>query len=151
MARDAEHIEQCLLFDWAERASGRIPELRLMYAVPNFAGFHGSARARLASGVRAKREGRKAGVPDVFLPAARGVYHGLYIEMKDPAKRPKREGSSGGVRPDQAEWHVALRAQGYYVAVCWTWTDARDTIERYLGLGVGRQLAELPAAIRGIT
>ena len=29
-----------------------------------------------------KRQGVKAGVPDLHLPVARGGYHGLYIELK---------------------------------------------------------------------
>ena len=29
-----------------------------------------------------KRQGVKAGVPDIMLPAARAGYHGLYIELK---------------------------------------------------------------------
>lgn len=140
MTRDAEHIEQSMLFQWAALAEGKYPELHWMYAVPNFAGHHGSKVARLRSGARAKAEGRKKGVPDVVLPAARGEYHGLYIEMKDPVKRPKRDGA-GGVQPEQREWHAYLRGAGYAVFVCYTWEDARDLIVQYLELAPGRRLS----------
>jgi len=35
---------------------------------------------------RFKREGVLAGVSDIFVPVARGEFHGLYIEMKSQAE-----------------------------------------------------------------
>ena len=79
--RDAEHIEQSLLFQWAEHASGRYPELKLLFAIPNFSGRLGKVpplAARIQAG-KLKREGRKRGVPDICLPVARGGFHALYV------------------------------------------------------------------------
>ncbi len=113
-----EHHEQALLAKWAELASGRTPELGLLFAIPN--GGHRDVR----TAARLKAEGVKAGVPDLCLPVARGGYHGLWIELK--------AGPTGRVQPSQRAWHAALRAQGYAVRVAFGWEAARDVIERYL-------------------
>lgn len=123
--RDLEHQEQSLLFQWAELASGRLPELKLLFAIPNFAGHHGSKAARMRSGGRAKAEGRKKGVPDVFLPVARGRYHGLFLELKAEGGKPK---------PEQKAWLVALREEGYRAEVAVGWEAAASAIESYLAL-----------------
>ena len=66
---EAEH--QAALFRWASLVSLRLPELRLLFAVPNGGHRHRAVAARL------KDEGVKAGVPDLFLPVPRGAFHGL--------------------------------------------------------------------------
>lgn len=71
-----ESVEQQCLFRWAAFQSGKYPELKLLYHVPN-----GGSRKKSEAG-RFKAEGVKAGVPDLCLPVARGGYHGLYIELK---------------------------------------------------------------------
>ena len=105
-----EHEEQAAVFTWIESAASRWPELHTAFAIPNFAGHMGRASTRLRAGAKAKREGRKAGVPDLVLPVARHEYHGLFIEMK------RQRG--GSVSPEQKDWHHALREQGYAVYVC---------------------------------
>lgn len=123
--KDEEHQEQSLLFQWIDLQMGRIPELENFYAVPNFSGFVGGEKARLAAGARLKREGRRKGVPDVNGDVARGGYHGLRIEMKT---------DDGVLSADQKRWHKRLRAAGYRVEVCRTWEAARDVILGYLGV-----------------
>ena len=66
-------------------------------------------------------------MPDLFLPAARENFHGLYIEMKRKA--------GGRVSADQKVWIDALSKQGYAVRVCLGWEDAARTLEKYLQLG----------------
>ena len=139
---EPEHVEQAMLFDWAERASGRTPELKLLFAIPNAGGYTGGFKANVARVMKMKREGVKSGVPDLMWPVARGRYHGLFIEMK--------AGPTSRVRPEQKEWHAALRAQGYAVRVSYSWDAARDTIERYNGLGAGSALTEPTEPIRGV-
>jgi hypothetical protein len=124
-SRDVEHHEQALLVQWATLASGRVPALRLLYAIPNFAGFHGSTKARLRSGARAKAEGRRAGFPDLCLPVARGDWHALYVELKAP---------DGHTTPAQQAWIRALREAGNAAVVAVGWEAARAQIERYLAL-----------------
>ena len=113
-----ESVEQQCLFRWASYAVGRLPELALMFHIPN-----GGTRAKSEAG-RFKAEGVKAGVPDIFLPAPRGGYAGLFIEMK------RRK--NGRVSIDQATWLKALEKQGYKAIVAHGWEEARDEIEGYL-------------------
>ena len=113
-----ESEEQQALFQWAAIAERQHPEIRLLHAIPN-----GGKRNKVTAAIL-KAEGVKSGVPDMCLPVARGRYHGLYIELK------RRKG--GRVSPEQAVWLRALGKQGYRVAVCLGWIEARETIERYL-------------------
>ena len=110
-----ESVEQQLLFRWARFYVSKYPELALLYHIPN-----GGSRRKSEAG-RFKAEGVKAGVPDLFLPAARGNFHGLYIEMKRKA--------GGRVSADQKVWIDALSKQGYAVRVCLGWEDAARTLE----------------------
>lgn len=115
-----ESEEQQALFQWAAWQSGNHPELALMYHIPN-----GGSRGKAEAG-RFRAEGVKAGVPDIFLPAARGGYHGLYIEMKRLEKSKTSK--------EQLIWHENLSKQGYFVAVCKGWEKASQTILAYLRL-----------------
>lgn len=122
-ARDAmpvpsESVEQQRLFQWARMASGKWPELELMYHIPN------EGKRTRAGGGRMKAEGLKKGVPDICLPVARGEHHGLYIELK-------REKNSKVTR-EQLEWIEALVNQGYVAAVCRGCGEAIDLITGYL-------------------
>ena len=73
---------------------------------------------------RMKREGVLAGVSDVFLPVAKGEFHGLYIELK---------ATKGGKLSDAQRWFIAeTTKQGYYSTVCVGWVEASETIKRYL-------------------
>ena len=109
-----EHEEQVTLFTWFRKRYAGM----LMYAIPN-----GGARSSI-TGARLRDEGVLAGVPDIFLPCPSGGKHGLYIEMK------RQKG--GRVSAPQKAVMQALRMQGYEVAVCHGWQEARGCIEQYL-------------------
>jgi hypothetical protein len=113
----SEHSEQSALIQWAAMQEARYPELRLLFAIPN-----GSARDKI-TGALLKREGVKAGVPDLFLPVARGGHHGLFIELKVGRNKPAEK---------QAAWLDALTQAGYLAVACWGWWEAREVIEEYL-------------------
>ena len=117
-----EAREQEALFRWAEYERGKWPELAAMYHIPN-----GGSRNK-AEAARLKAQGVRAGVPDICLPAARGCYHGLYIELK------RRNG--GRVSEAQREWIEYLENAGYCARVCHGWDEARETIEKYLAAGM---------------
>lgn len=119
-----EHQEQVAVFDWAGFATGRWPELALLYAIPNGGERHPAVAVRL------KAEGMKAGVPDLCLPVARGGYHGLYIELKRPA---------GRLSPKQRHWLLALEREGYRAAMVRGWSAAQRLIEDYLAAGVTKR------------
>ena len=116
--KNLEHQEQAALMRWAEYQSKKLPELALLFAIPN-----GGFRSKATAG-RLKAEGVKAGVPDIFLPVARGEFHGLFIEMKAGRNKPTAT---------QSAWLYHLSQQGYKVAVCYGWEAARDMITEYLG------------------
>lgn len=128
MAPPLETEEQQSLFAWADLVKGRMPELRDMFAVPN------ASRRSPRIGAQMKREGMKAGVPDIVLPHARGGYHALYIEMKRRRVAGERVEFRAGTRPreNQRDWHERLQAAGNRVQVCYGWEDARGVIEQYL-------------------
>ena len=116
-----ESVEQQSLFRWAAYQSGKYPELKLLYHVPN-----GGSRNKAEAG-RFKAEGVKAGVPDLCLPVPRGEFHGLYIELK------RLRGSR--TSEDQILWMEELSKQGYCVALCKGWEVAAKTITDYLERG----------------
>ncbi len=117
MRTPSESAEQIELFRWAAYLFGKYPELKLMHHIPN-----GGNRSQ-SEGARFKREGVLAGVSDIFLPIAKGGYHGLYIEMK---------AKNGRLSPSQKWWIEEVTKQGYLAKVCFGWEMAKDVIVKYL-------------------
>lgn len=115
-----EAQEQEALFNWCQYMQGRFPELRLLLHIPNGGSRHPAEAHNL------RKQGVKAGVPDLMLPVARGGFHGLFIEMK-------RE-KGGRISDDQRAWIDKLKAQGYMAVVCKGEKAAERTLEDYLGL-----------------
>ena len=114
---DDESGHQEALFSWAAYNMQRLPELEYLHHVPN-----GGKRDK-ATAVALKRQGVKAGVPDIVLPVPKGEYHGLYIELK---------AGSNKATDNQKKWLKFLRQQGHYTAICYSWQLAAELIERYL-------------------
>jgi hypothetical protein len=114
---DDESGQQEALFVWAAYNTQRMPELEYMHHIPN----GGKRDAKTA--VALKRQGVKAGVPDICLPAPRGEYHGLYIELKAGKNKTTEK---------QSHWLEYLHDHGYYTAICYGWELAAELIERYL-------------------
>lgn len=90
---------------------------KMLFSIPN-----GGAR-HIATAKTMKRTGTKPGVPDMFLPVAKTIYHGLFIEMKS---------QKGRVTSPQKVWHAKLIDQGYCVKICRSAEDAIFTIKSYL-------------------
>lgn len=129
-----EHEEQQVLMAWALVAEemqsdpARRLALRWTHAIPN--GFYRGFAARR----KAKEEGVKAGILDVFVPSpelGRGIrsgrtkYFGLYIEMK-------RRGET--LRSGQSEFMDYLDLVHYRNALCYTWQAAARIIVEHLDL-----------------
>jgi hypothetical protein len=93
-----------------------------IFAVPNFAGHHGSAVARMRSGARAKAEGRRKGVPDIVFAFPASGYHGLFVECKT---------DKGHLQPEQRAWLQTLATWGYAVAVCRSADEIWHAFSRY--------------------
>jgi hypothetical protein len=93
-----------------------MPELKNMFAVPN-----GGLRHK-AVAMKLKNSGAKAGVPDIFLAYPKGVYAGLWIEMKYGKNK---------TTPLQRDWINRLQDAGYRVEVCYG-DEAWEVILDYL-------------------
>jgi hypothetical protein len=113
-----EAQEQEALFRWAAFARGKHPELALLYHIPN-----GGSRHKLEA-ANMKRQGVRAGVPDLCLPVPRGGYGALYIELKRTR--------GGRLNSEQENWLEMLRTAGNAAVVCYGWEDAKAQIEAYL-------------------
>jgi hypothetical protein len=88
-----------------------------MHHIPN------GGKRDITTAKRLKAEGVKAGVPDICIPVPRGNYHGMYIELKATGNK---------TTANQNTWIAALKAQGYYVIVCYGWDAASKEILKYL-------------------
>ena len=113
-----EADEQKLLFEWAEYAEVLYPELELLHHLVN------EGKRSYRAGYELRKQGMRAGVPDVCLPVARGQYHALYIEMKR---------KKGGTVSEQQRWWIdKLNAVGNKAVVCHGFDEAKDAILAYL-------------------
>lgn len=113
---------------WEIRCEGE-PRLKWLHAVHNQG--HGDA----IRGAKAKAEGVKAGVADLFLPVPGVVieggffvkqYHGLYIELK---RLDKSKTSS-----EQLEFKRDVEDRDYRHVIAKGWREARSALLTYLGL-----------------
>jgi len=113
----SEHEEQAALFQWVNLNLKKYPALSLMFAVPN------GGKRHLGTAIKLKKEGVRAGVPDICLPVPRGKFAGLWIEMKVGKNKPS---------PVQKAWIYGLQSVGHRVEVCYSFEEAKDAILDYL-------------------
>ncbi len=111
---------QIMIFDWASMMINKYPELKLMHHIPN--GTYKSMKGA----IKAKAEGLKSGVPDICLPAPKGKYHGLYLELKATKKNKPSN--------NQKWWIEELNNQGYKAEVAYGFDEAINIIKNYLEL-----------------
>lgn len=76
-------------------------------------------------GAKLSAAGLCKGFPDLTLHVARGGFHSLHIELKQPGKKPK---------PEQLEVHEALRSQGSRVVWLDNLEEGKKEIQNYLEL-----------------
>lgn len=110
MIKRSEATEQEAVVQYCE--FNRIP----IFAIPN-----GGKRNKLEA-VNLKRQGVKAGVPDLFVPVARRGFHGLFIEMKYGRNK---------TTPAQEAWLCDLSYQGYLAKVCNGYGEAVELLKYY--------------------
>lgn len=155
-AKASEHSHQVALLMWANMAcnyglkasldnysynvfghaqellkenNDQIPQLKWLHAI------HNQGHGDKIRGGKAKAEGVKPGVFDLFLPVPisldgefngalpRRLYHGLYLELKVGKNQPSEK---------QNEFAADMGAAGYQTAVAWGWLEAREKILDYL-------------------
>lgn len=118
-AMRSEDTEQINVVSWASWNVNRYPELKWLHHVPN-----GGSRNKQEA-VKLKQMGVKAGVSDLCLPYPKGMYCGLYIEMKFGNNRQQ---------DTQKEFLADMAVAGHFVATCYSAEEAIKVLEEYLNL-----------------
>lgn len=108
-----EHDEQVKLFKMAANNN----YLSFMFAIPNGGHRH------IATAIKLKLEGVKAGVADIFLPLPISKRHGLFIEMKAPNKKQSDK---------QIAFMNHVRANNYCYVLCYSADEAIKKIDEYI-------------------
>ena len=122
-----ERYEQEAFFSWVRtvRYCGE-PILEDCHAIPNGSFLAGDASRRAIQGDALRRQGVKAGYPDVAIDIAVEPYHGMRIEVK-------RIGAPTPP-PHQVAAQERLRYRGYRVDVCYGFEQMREATLQYLGI-----------------
>lgn len=107
-----EAQEQVAVVEYCEWR--RIP----CFHIPN--GGHRDVR----TAYQLKRQGVKAGVPDLCIPVPSKGYHGLYIEMK--------RADGGRLSREQEGWLRLLSENGYRAEACHGADEAIALIDAYV-------------------
>lgn len=89
----------------------------LIFAIPN-----GGARSAI-TGAILKREGALAGVADLFIGARKGLFCGLFIEMKLPDTKQS---------PQQKDFQKAALEAGYCYKISRTYEEFQQMVRDYL-------------------
>jgi len=132
IAGSSEQSHQMAFAQWvALQGRHELPDLELMFAIPNGEERTPSVAARL------KAQLVRRGVPDLFWSVPAGEFHGLYIEMKRPALRPRTPQGADGRSDEQQVMGAHLQAQGYAVVVAYDWLEAVAVVRWYHGLRRG--------------
>ena len=126
-----ETTEQIELFTWAKRLEKWIPELSLMYHVPN--------EGKRTNGAVLKAAGLKTGVPDICLPVARKGFNALYIEMKFGNNKPTKA---------QKEYISNLRKEGNKAEITYGADQAKEIIRHYLAKAENFDLINCEEAVK---
>ena len=115
----SEDTEQINVIQWAGWNMNRYPELKWLHHCPN-----GGSRNRNEA-VKFKQMGVRAGVSDLCLPYPKGMYCGLYIEMKYGDNR---------LQDTQKEFLADMAEAGHFVVTCYSAEEAIRILEEYLSL-----------------
>lgn len=118
----SEDTEQIKVVTWCRWQQGAFPELKLLHHCPN----GGSRNEREA--VKFKQMGVLAGVADLHLPAPKGLYASLYIEMKF---------ADGRLQESQKAFLWDAAEVGNFCVVCYDADAAINVISEYIHLTPG--------------
>lgn len=115
--KSSEDDELIAFFKYIEWQSNKDLRLSYIYHIAN------ERRSSWAAGKRLKKNGVKAGVPDVFVPIPTKKHPGLYMEFKVDHNKPT----------DRQEYFLTgLASLGYVTKVVYSATEAIDVLNRYL-------------------
>jgi len=119
-ALKSEDTEQIGVIQWSQWNMNKYPELKWLHHCPN------GGNRNTKEAVKLKQMGVKAGVSDLCLPYPKGIYCGLYIEMKYGDNRQQ---------DTQKEFLADMAAARHFVATCYSAEEAVKVIEEYCKLG----------------
>ena len=89
----------------------------LLYHIPN------GGKRNVREAARLKKQGVRAGIPDLFLAMANSKHYGLYIEMK----------ALKGVLTDKQKYYIPiLQGENYRVEVCRSLDEFMSVINEYV-------------------
>lgn len=91
----------------------------ILFAIPN-----GGARRKVEAGIM-KGEGVLAGVSDLFLMEPRGMYHGMFIEMKF---------RKNGLTQEQIQFFMSAEKRNFKCVVCKHVDEFMKEVNNYLNL-----------------
>lgn len=113
----SEAQEQAEIFQWSNIVIRKYPCLKYLHSSLN------GVKLTIGQAKKAKNQGMKRGVPDLFLPVKTKNFNGLFIELK---------AMKGKTSPEQKDFIQFLNSQGYFATVCYGSKNAINTIELYL-------------------
>ena len=99
--------------------------IRYQYPKALFCASLGGIRTSYKQAVKAKMTGYQKGQPDLFIYEAKGIYHGLAIEIKT---------IKGRATKDQKKWIMDLQDRGWRAEICKGLPAILDLIDKYMNL-----------------
>ncbi len=117
--KSEESQNQCAYFEVLRANETKYPQLFMVRAIPN-----GGLR-NIKTAARLKREGVRAGSPDIAIFLPRGKTPGAFIEMKHGKNK---------LTESQSDFKNCAEVEGYKYAVCYDWQSAIEFTEKYLGI-----------------
>lgn len=118
--RNVSHNEDSLQEECVKWFDSTHPQTKeLLHHSPN------EGQRKVYTGARNKALGTRAGRPDLEYNLARGIFHGLFIELKT---------DSGRLSKEQSETIALLRAQGYKCEVARSKEEFTKLITEYENL-----------------
>jgi hypothetical protein len=114
-----EHQIQSAFIEWVRLAEQQDERLKLLFAVPN------GGKRNLITAMKLKKEGVKAGIPDIMFPLKTEAFNGLGIEFKKP--------KTGRKTKVQSDYMDLLVKYGWCVVVCTDAEEAIRVVKNYLG------------------
>mgnify|MGYP007071590385 CR=1 FL=1 len=118
-----EELEMTLFFDFVRYKAFQDERLHSCYHIPN------EGKASIQRRLALARAGVKKGIPDICVPIPNDSYHALYIELKVKPNKPTQA---------QKECIEHLNKLGNYAVVCYSGSEAIQTLEKYLANEIRR-------------
>ena len=126
-AKRSEDTEQIKLMTWCRSNENRYPELRWCFHIPN------GGKRNKQEAEKLKQMGVKAGVADIQFPLPRGIYNGMFLELKYGDNTPT---------PKQREFLKCMQEAGHYCCVCYSAAAAVKALECYLHLNGESEMSD---------